>query len=186
MNALKMRHGEAHRQYHVWSHIETLLRLMEWRQDDLFNQEAVELAILFHDAVYEPGADDNEVRSAGLMEGMLSKDVAPVTLDAAKRMILATERHQLPATMVDPLLSDCAYFLDMDLAILGSAPDVFEAFQHAIREEYHDVPDDLYREGRRAALERFQERKALYFTKPFQAQFEAQARKNIRRALAML
>ncbi len=67
------------------------------------------------------------------MEGMLSKDVAPVTLDAAKRMILATERHQLPASMVDPLRSDCAFFLDMDLAILGSAPDVFEAFQHAIR-----------------------------------------------------
>ncbi len=55
MNALKMRHGEAHRHYHVWSHVETLLRLMEWRQDDLFNQEAVELAILFHDSVYEPG-----------------------------------------------------------------------------------------------------------------------------------
>jgi predicted metal-dependent HD superfamily phosphohydrolase len=186
MNALRMRHGEAQRHYHGWQHIETLFKLMEWCQPDLFNVAAVELAILFHDAVYEPGEEDNEKRSAGLMQGTLSKTVAPVTLDEAMRMILATERHLLPEDMVDPLRSDCAHFLDMDLAILGSTPEVFDAFQLAIREEYEAVPEDTYRNGRRAALEHFAERKRIYLTNRFHDAFEAQARLNLARALTDL
>jgi predicted metal-dependent HD superfamily phosphohydrolase len=181
-----MRYGEAHRRYHVWAHIETMLKLMEWRQADLFNLEAMELAILFHDVVYEPGEEENEKRSAGLMLGMLSKTVAPVTLDAANAMILATETHVLPAEMIDPVRSDCAHFLDMDLAILGSAPEVFDAFQAGIREEFSEIDDDAYRVGRKAALERFMGRKTLYMTQSFFDSFEAQARQNLGRAIAEL
>jgi predicted metal-dependent HD superfamily phosphohydrolase len=181
-----MRHGQAHRRYHVWSHVETMLKLADWRQADLFNVEAVEIAILFHDSVYEPGEEENEKRSAGLMLGMLSKIVAPVTLDSARDMILATERHMLPDGMVDPLRSDCAHFLDMDLAILGSDPEVFEAFQEAIREEYIHVPDAEYRTGRRAVLARFLERKRLYQTESFREAFEFQARANLEAAVAEL
>jgi predicted metal-dependent HD superfamily phosphohydrolase len=136
--------------------------------------------------VYEPGEEENEKRSAGLMMGMLSKIVAPVTLEVATALILSTERHVLPKDMLDPVRSDCAYFLDMDLAILGSEPEVFEAFQHAIRAEFHDVPEEAYRLGRRAALERFQERKQLYHTQCFHDEFEAQARRNLAEAIAEL
>jgi predicted metal-dependent HD superfamily phosphohydrolase len=186
MNALRMRYGEAHRRYHVWAHIETLFKLMEWRQADLYNREAIEIAILFHDAIYEPGEEDNEKRSAGLMQGMLSKTVAPVTLQAAHAMILATEKHVLADDMVDPLRSDCAYFLDMDLAVLGSAPEVFEAFDLAIREEFAEFSDEDYREGRRAALESFLKRKTIYLTQPFHDAFEAQARINLEQAVGAL
>jgi predicted metal-dependent HD superfamily phosphohydrolase len=181
-----MRHGEAQRRYHVWSHIETMLKLADWRQADLFNVEAVEIAILFHDSVYEPGEADNEKRSAGLMLGMLSKLVAPVTLDAARDLILATELHVLPEKMVDPIRSDCAHFLDMDLAIFGSDPEVFEAFQQAIREEYIHVPREVYRPARRAVLARFLDRKQLYLTESFREMFEFQARANLAAAIAEL
>jgi predicted metal-dependent HD superfamily phosphohydrolase len=181
-----MRHGEAHRRYHVWSHVETLLKLADWRQGDLFNVEAVEIAILFHDSVYEPGEENNEKRSAGLMLGMLSKLVAPVTLDAARDLILSTEKHRLPDGMADPIRSDCAHFLDMDLAILGSDPEVFEAFQAAIREEYIHIPEEEYRPARRASTARFLERKRLFLTESFRETFEFQARANLTDAVREL
>jgi predicted metal-dependent HD superfamily phosphohydrolase len=186
MNALKMRYGEAHRHYHVWTHIEAMLRMMDWQEAALFNKEAIEIAILFHDAVYEPGEDDNEKRSAGLMMGMLSKTVAPVTLDVATDLILATEKHIISETMKDPVRSDCAYFLDMDLAILGAAPDVFDAFEDAIRQEFIAVDERDYARGRAAVLERFLSRKRLYHTQAFHDEFEAQARINLQGAIAVL
>jgi predicted metal-dependent HD superfamily phosphohydrolase len=186
MNALRMRYGEAHRHYHVWGHIESMLRMMEWQEAALFNKEAIEIAILFHDVVYEPGEADNEKRSAGLMMGMLSKIVAPVTLEVATDLILATEKHVLDESLKDPVRSDCAYFLDMDLAILGAAPDVFDAFEDAIRQEFIEVENTDYMRGRTAVLERFLARKRLYHTQAFHDEFEAQARINLQGAIAVL
>jgi predicted metal-dependent HD superfamily phosphohydrolase len=186
MHGLRMRYGEAHRRYHVWNHVETLLKLKEWCRDDVFNHQAVELAIYFHDAIYEPGEDDNEKRSADLMRAVLEKEVAPVNLEVARALILATASHDVPGDLENPVRSDCAVFLDMDLAVLGAAPDVFEAYGAAIREEFIEFPDGEWSLGRRKFLLSMLDRKTVFHTPRFRQTYEKQAQANLEAALSAL
>jgi predicted metal-dependent HD superfamily phosphohydrolase len=186
MRSLRMRYAEPHRRYHGWSHIEELHRIRDWALPILFNQQAIDLAILFHDCVHEPGEQGNERRSADLMVAMLGKDIAPVTLEAAKRLILATADHLLPPDLVDPVRADCAAFLDMDFAVFGSAREVYAAFEAAIQEEHSEVAPEEYRAGRRQMLIHFAGRDQLFFTPLFRQEFEAQARRNLDAAIRAL
>ena len=70
---LLARYAEPHRIYHGVDHIAALARLFVevdhgpgWR-----SPIEVRLAILFHDAIYEPGRPDNEDRSANLAAAAL-------------------------------------------------------------------------------------------------------------------
>ena len=59
---LKARHGEPQRHYHSWAHIEALMAWLAQVRAQLHDPQAVELAILYHDAVYEPRSKENEAR----------------------------------------------------------------------------------------------------------------------------
>jgi predicted metal-dependent HD superfamily phosphohydrolase len=74
----------------------------------------------------------------------------------------------------------------MDLAILGSTPDDFAAYEAAVRREYAWVLEPLWIEGRRKVLESFLARPAIYASPQFRASHEATARKNLARSLAAL
>ena len=81
---------------------------------------------------------------------------------------------------------DCALFLDMDLAILGSAPAAFDAYEQAVRREYDWVSEPQWIAGRRAVLAGFLARPAIYATAAFRATHEAAARRNLAEAMARL
>ncbi len=186
LDHLEQRHAEVHRHYHTWTHIEALLSWQEKLARQLNDPTAVELAVLFHDAIYDPHATDNEAQSAALMMSALDGRVPPTTLARANRLILATAGHQLPDT-TDPLLNaDCAFFLDMDLSILGAAPAAFDTYEQAIRKEYAFVPAADYRQGRGAILRDFQARERLYFTDYFHDRLDRQARANLTRSIEKL
>ena len=90
------------------------------------------LAVLFHDAVYVPGAADNEARSAELASAAIRRFLpdAPTDLDRVSRLILLTAGHgHLAPEDVD---RDAALFLDCDMAILGASPAVFDAYHAGI------------------------------------------------------
>lgn len=182
---LRKRHGEAQRHYHDWSHVEALQRHFESVGDLVTDRTAVHYAILFHDAIYDPRSKENERRSAALLAAS-SPPIPDASLALAKRMIEATEGHFLPADLSGPALDDCALFLDMDLGILGAAPDRFDLYEAQIRREYAHVADEDFRKGRAAVLEHFAGRDALYFSNWGRQRFEAQARENIARSLARL
>ena len=55
-----------------------------------------------------------------------------------------------------------------------------------IRAEYAHVPDEEFRQGRQRVLSGFLARPRLYNTEYFHSMFEAQARKNLQRAMARL
>ena len=55
---------ETHRAYHNLSHIYNLLKLSE--QLDIYNRNAFEMAIWYHDIIYQPHFKDNEAKSAAL------------------------------------------------------------------------------------------------------------------------
>ncbi len=183
---LKARHAEAQRHYHSWAHIEALLTWLQEVSAQLHDPQAVELAILYHDAVYDPRSKENEARSAELMRSELEEHLPAKTVDRVETLILATAGHELPETSDAQLLSDCAFFLDIDLSILGTEPEVFEAYEEAIRKEYAFVPPADYCRGRSAILRNFLARDRLYFTAHFRDRLEAQARVNLRRSLTRL
>src|SRR5262245_32910000 len=130
MQELKARYAEPHRAYHTWHHIEDMLGRFATIADRLRDREAFELAILFHDAVYDPKAGDNEEQSAAFMREQLSGCVAPAVLDAAETLIMATKTHQPGAH------ADAAFLIDIDLSILGAEQAIFDVYDAAIRKEY--------------------------------------------------
>jgi predicted metal-dependent HD superfamily phosphohydrolase len=185
-NALRMRYAEAHRIVHGWAHVEMLLRLLEWQQARVFNLQAAELAILFHDAVFEPLADDNQARSARLMRGMIHDEVAPVTLEAAGAIILALGQHRVAQDAVDPLLGDTLTVLDCHAALLAVEPETFAALEQGLRDEHAMLPDADYAARRRGTLERLLARPAIFETAPFGERFETRARANLADRLTRL
>lgn len=184
--ALKARHDAPQRHYHSWTHIAALLDWLEKVRPKIADPLAVELAILYHDAVYEPRSKANEADSAVLMRAELSGVFPARTLDRVETLILATAGHLLPETSDRELLSDCAFFLDMDLSILGAPPAVFQAYEDAIRREYAFVPSEEYRKGRGRVLGDFLARERLYFTEDFHDRLETQARANLAWSLKRL
>ena len=62
--ALADYYREPHRHYHTGGHINDCLARMDLAAGALGQSDGVELAIWFHDVIYESGAPDNEQRSA--------------------------------------------------------------------------------------------------------------------------
>ncbi|TIO10430.1 hypothetical protein [Mesorhizobium sp.] len=174
------------RHYHNLAHIEAMLALAGGYRASLHDAEAVEAAIWFHDAIYDSRAKDNEARSAALAEEKLAGRTDAQRLGRITAMIIATATHELPQFGDENAIRDAALFLDMDLAILGAAPDAFDAYEQAVRREYGWVEEPMWRAGRSAVLKSFLARPHIFHTEEFRQRFEAQARQNIARSIEAL
>jgi predicted metal-dependent HD superfamily phosphohydrolase len=138
----------------------------------------VYVAIVFHDAIYVPGARDNEAKSAAWAR----RSGLPVDLERVAALIDLTAKHGgLAPGDVD---RDAALFLDCDMSILGAPPDVFDAYDEGIAREYASVPADAYRAGRRAFLTRLAGEPRIFLSDYFHARLDAAARANLARSLA--
>jgi predicted metal-dependent HD superfamily phosphohydrolase len=174
------------RHYHGLRHIEALLGLAARHAGAIADRDAVEAAIWFHDAIYDTRRNDNEERSAALATARLASTTAPDRIARIAAMIRATAGHAVPVFADAAAAQDCALFLDMDLAILGSAPAEFDAYEQAVRREYDWVSEPNWIAGRRAVLAGFLARPAIYATTAFHASHEAAARRNLADAMARL
>lgn len=174
------------RHYHGLRHVETLLAHARACGDAIADRDAVEAAIWFHDVIYDTRRNDNEERSAALAEARLAGTATPARIAHVAAMIRATAGHVCPDLANPAERSDCALFLDIDLAILGSAEAEFDGYDAAVRREYDWVPGPQWRRGRRTVLAGFLARPAIYATARFRASHEASARHNLARALARL
>jgi predicted metal-dependent HD superfamily phosphohydrolase len=185
-DALVARYREPHRHYHDVAHIRAVLAAVDPVIDGADDPRAVELALWFHDAIYETTAGDNEARSAALGRAVCqglgvadSPDSADSPLARACAHILATAHGPaIPA-------GDAALVVDADLSILGASAAEFDAYDQSIRREYAWVPDAHYRQARARVLQGFRERPAIFLTPAFAA-LDRPARENLARALARL
>jgi predicted metal-dependent HD superfamily phosphohydrolase len=182
-----LRHYDARgRHYHNSSHLAALLRWYERYQNELRDPAVVQFAIWFHDVIYRTRRHDNEPRSADYATTTLARLKTPLAvIDDVASLIRATQTHRLDA-LPERLHHDGGWFLDFDLAILGSRPDVYAAYAQAIRREYFWVPAFLFRQKRRAVLEIFLQRPQLYFTESMRTELETQARANLTNELTEL
>jgi predicted metal-dependent HD superfamily phosphohydrolase len=178
-------YSQPHRHYHTLDHIAALLRLLTQHGAAVADCDAVRLAILFHDVVYDPARGDNEAASAALAARQFAGLGFPGPLIAeVERFILAT-RHG-PDAEIAAADADVALLLDLDLAVLAAPWDEYHAYAQAIRREYALYPDAVYRPGRRRVLEGFLARDHIYRTEWLRALCEAPARTNLTREIAAL
>lgn len=190
LDGLLARLREPHRHYHSATHVMWVLRHVEalLHDDETTHTaphpdgDAVRLAALYHDAVYDPRATDNEAISATLAR------------DVAVQLGWTTDRAELVhslvlATAIGGDVSDGGAYdvlLDADLAILGSAPNEYQAYVNGVRREYSHVSDADWRTGRAGVLRHLLDLEPLYRTGTMQRTRTARARANMAAELATL
>jgi len=184
LDALIGAYREPARQYHTLDHIAALLRQLDEHGDGVIDRDAVALAILFHDVVYDPRRQDNEQASAAVARQRLTAlGFATPLIDKVAAYIEATQHGRKLDADADP---DLALLLDLDLSTLAAAPDAYRRYASAIRREYAHVPDALYRSGRRQILDGFLARQRIYRTERLHGLWEARARANLSEEIAGL
>jgi predicted metal-dependent HD superfamily phosphohydrolase len=179
--ALVAAHGQAHRHYHTARHIGHCLAELDLARHLALQPGEAEMALWFHDAIYDTHACDNELQSAAWAERFLgSQGLDPARIARIRGHILAT-RHTAPAATADAQL-----VVDVDLAILGSDADRYRQFETEVRQEYSWVPEAVFRARRAQILQSFLDRPAIYHTAFFRERHEAAARLNLAAAIQTL
>ncbi len=180
-NRLQAAYSEEHRHYHNCVHVSECLRELDSARQFAQDSAAVESAIWFHDAIYDPKAQDNEERSAALARECLKQMGLGSDLQSAVvQLVLATKHHDITLGPDAPLL------LDIDLSILGQPESRFLEYEAQIRQEYSSVPEPIFRAKRAEILESFLARQRLYATDWFHHRYEQHARRNIQISLQKL
>jgi predicted metal-dependent HD superfamily phosphohydrolase len=178
---LLARYAEPQRYYHTVQHLDECFERWPELRSHAAHPAEVELALWYHDAIYDTRRTDNEALSAELAhDTALSLGVAA---DCARRisdLILCT-RHA-----IEPEGQDAEALVDVDLSILGTAPARFDEYERQVRQEYAWVPEATFRKRRAGILWEFLERSRIYSTRLFQERYEAPARANLARSLEAL
>jgi predicted metal-dependent HD superfamily phosphohydrolase len=177
-------YSEPYRHYHNLDHIEQCLAEFDAVAALAGCPDELEFAVWLHDVVYDPKASDNEEKSALWATAVLSGLTPPPARDLLacriRDLIIATAHTQTPTN------HDAQLIADIDLAILGQSREVYDEYERRIRAEYAWAPAEAYALGRSRVLRRFLGRQRIYFTERFEVLYGAQARENMRRAVAAL
>lgn len=181
LHELMQRYAEPHRSYHTMQHLDECLTQFDAVRSIAVRPGEIELALWFHDAIYEVRNHDNEQKSADWARSVVLN--AGGSLDIADRvdaLVMATCHNALPATQ------DAQILVDVDLSILGAAPARFDEYEMQVRAEYAWVPEAQYRSKRASILQTFLDRESIYNTDWFRSRCEANARRNLTRSIAKL
>lgn len=184
LDELLARHREPHRRYHTATHVMWVLRHVDHIAavglPPSVDLDAVRMAALYHDAVYDPRRSDNEAISADVAAaastqlGWTAERCATV-----HRLVMATAGHS-------PMADDEAVLVDADLAVLGGEPKDYAAYVAGVRGEYAHVPAAQWRVGRADVLRGFLDTPRLFTTDVMHAEREVRAKANLAAELASL
>lgn len=175
------RYSEPHRKYHTVRHLDECFEKLAELRSEASRPHEVELALWFHDAIYEKGSSENEAKSADLAARVMEQ--VGVAQDAVQRvhsLIMATRHAAVPVG------ADQIVLVDVDLSILGAAPARFDEYERQVRDEYAWVPRFLFKRKRRTILMSFLARPAIFTSVLFKERYEAQARENLLRSIRLL
>lgn len=179
--AMFARYREPQRFYHTVQHLEECITWFDQARTLARQPVELELAIWYHDAVYDPRRNDNEEASARLAAAHLGTAGAAARIAADVSDLILWTTHASAPPEGDPAL-----LVDIDLAILGTTAERYAEYERQIREEYAWVPAVLFRRRRAALLERFLRRPRLYVTPMMREQLEERARANLAQSLRAL
>lgn len=170
------------RHYHNLEHLEFMFNEFD---DIIFKFTIkqinnIELAIFYHDIVYDIEAGDNEEQSAyKAINSLLRCEAIDLdTIREVNKMILATKNHCSEESYIE-------YFLDIDMLILASETDVYLKYSENIRKEYWFYHDESYNGGRERVL-REMLKSPIFKTDYYFTRYETIARINIQKELETL
>lgn len=173
-------YGEPHRYYHTPGHLDHCLGQLDAAKDGVHEPDAVEMALWFHDAIYDPPAPDNERRSAELFAQRTQGCFEEPFSQKVYELILITE-HETP-----PRTADEAFMVDIDLSSFGLDWESFRQDSDAVRKEFSHLPDGEFYPAHARFLRSLLERPRFYFTDFFSERYQRSARRNIERYLQEL
>jgi predicted metal-dependent HD superfamily phosphohydrolase len=172
LSTIAGRYNERKRHYHNLVHVTRLLALC----DELgICDPDIMLAVIYHDIIYRPGSLKNEEKSAAYaLESLGRLGVNPDRMGQVCEMILATANHLIPQD--NPLTQT---LLDLDMSILGSPREDYQAYADGVRKEYPWLPGVVFEKKRRQFLERVLAEEYIFHTDLFREKYEGSARANI-------
>ena len=183
---IAVRYNESQRAYHSLQHIQQLFLQFEKIKHQLHEPHIIALALYYHDIIYDPRRSDNELKSAEYAVEALKGYLSAEQCQHIYALIMMTATHELHECLDTDTVSDAAYFLDMDLSILGTPWSEYQVYAQAVRQEYRHIANEDYRTGRIAVLQKLFAHPVLYLTAYYHNQFEVQARDNIKREISLL
>lgn len=173
--------------HHTLSHIEYCLFVLDkYRVAGIpKNDEAIEFALWLHDAVYYPGAPENESKSAAVAVSMLQElsggsAACPAKPQDVRRLIMAT------VPLEDSEAKDEQIVSDIDLSVLAGSAGEYDEYAELIQSEFSFVGVELYRSRRWIFLRRLLEEPHIFQTYIMRDMFEDAARDNIKREMDAL
>jgi predicted metal-dependent HD superfamily phosphohydrolase len=173
-------YAEPQRHYHNQRHITECLAEFDAAGHLARQSVAVELALWFHDAVYDPKAADNEEQSAEMARNCLEGAGLPDLATTVVGLVMATKTHVIAG------YPDAGLLVDVDLSILGQSEARFAEYETQIREEYSWVPKLIFKPKRSEILQRFLNRDHIYTHEHFVKRYEQNARRNLENSIRKL
>jgi predicted metal-dependent HD superfamily phosphohydrolase len=166
-------YSERPRQYHCVNHLQECFHFYDSLPRLSGKTARTEMALWFHDSVYKIVPRGNEEESANLclqslMDVGMLEDLA---MDTAN--IILADHGVVLANPEQQVLSE------VDLWILASPPERFREYEVQIRNEYKEVPDEVFYPTRARIMKRFAEKEHIYYTPEIRVQLEDRAKANL-------
>lgn len=176
-NLIEAHYSEAHRFYHTSHHIEHCLSQFDLAISEMLEPDAVEMALWFHDVIYDVPTSENERRSAELFRdkthGRVDKEFGCNVFD----MILITMHRDLPYKHDDKLI------VDIDLSSFGLPWEDCERESKNVRSEFAHKTDQEFYASHVKFMQSLLARDSFYTSDFFRDHYEETARKNVQRLI---
>jgi cytidyltransferase-like protein len=164
--------------YHSLSHVAYCLNRLAIQNNsvegELENMPEMMMAIYYHDIV-NVGDEDDEDKSIEKMKADLQD--SELDLDLVEKYILATKHFG--GKNKEELSFNEKLIADIDLAILGETPELYNIYAVNVRKDYQQYSDRKYVTGRICVLGELLKMDLLFKTRFFQEEFEEQAKTNM-------
>lgn len=165
------------RYYHSDEHINLCLSKLDEAGESSGRSDAVEMAVWFHDAIYDAGDPENERNSARMFRRCADRHMAEDAISEVENLIVATTHRETPANWQEELL------VDVDLSSFGLPWEKFVEDGRNIRREFGDLSDEDFVLSQGRFLKQLLNRQSIYHTRYFRGRYEQTARDNIRQIL---
>jgi len=182
-------YDEPHRYYHNWEHIQKCISMYSVVEKKLKRATSVYLALLFHDIVYDPKSNDNELRSANfayqyiLSCSFIMPQIKKMLAMDIYKLIMCTRTHE---PVKGKLEHDSCYMIDIDLVVFGSDKKYFDKWDTNIRKEYSFIPEQIYNTKRAELIKTFIKKDYIFYTNEFRKVYEIKAKKSLKNLLKRL
>lgn len=174
------RYMEPHRRYHTPVHIAHCLTQFDLAREHMEEPDAVEMALWFHDVIYDARANDNEEQSAKYFIECCDEELAPGFKSVVWDLIIVTIHKELPHS------TDEKFMVDIDLSSFGLPWDRFLKDSEGVRDEFPHLSDEEFYPAQKIFLDALLAREHFCFTRFFRERHEQTARDNITKYLESL